>query len=74
MCQHILVRLLQWLDDQGWQYGIDRAYIFGSLSQDLDRFLQSFKQSHPLTPLPHSLTPHSSLLTPSLPSVPPEKE
>lgn len=30
--QETLGRLLKWLDDHGGQYGIDRVYIFGSVT------------------------------------------
>lgn len=30
--QETLTKLLQWFDQNGNQYGVDRAYIFGSLS------------------------------------------
>ncbi|MGK7901542.1 MAG: nucleotidyltransferase family protein [Hormoscilla sp.] len=38
--QTLLAQVKQWLDDYGSQYGIGRAYIFGSLTRP-DRFTET---------------------------------
>ena len=31
--QFLLKKVLRWLDNNGLEYGIDRAYVFGSVTQ-----------------------------------------
>jgi len=49
--QRLLRTALRWLQDHGWQFGFDRGYLFGSITQpgrfteysDLDVAVETFK-------------------------------